>query len=72
MKKLLKIIPIMLIVLIVSTVIISTPNTKRKENIQKVLKTEAYSYLSKQAKDYIEEVYEETGVVVNTEKNKKK
>ena len=71
MKKLLKIIPIMLIVLIVSTVIISTPNTKRKENIQKVLKTEAYSYLSKQAKDYIEEVYEETGVVVNTEKNKK-
>lgn len=45
-------------------------NLDKKEYIQKVLKGDAYSYLPEEAKDYIEKVYEETGNVLFTEKNK--
>ena len=43
----------------------------RPVEISKVLEKKAYSYLPKSAKDYIEKIYEETGEVVLTEKNKK-
>ena len=46
------------------------PFTK-KIDIDKVLKSEAYDYLPVQAKSYVKEVYEETGKVILTEKNKK-
>ena len=36
------------------------PHFVRKP-ISKVLETEAYSYLSKEAKEYIKEVYEDSG-----------
>lgn len=39
-------------------------------NIEYVLKTDSYNYLSNAAKDYIRDVYEETGVILLTEKNK--
>lgn len=45
-------------------------NLDKNEYIQKVLKGDAYSYLPEEAKDYIEKVYEETGNVLFTEKNK--
>lgn len=45
-------------------------NLDKKEYISKVLKGDAYSYLPEEAKDYIEKVYEETGNVLFTEKNK--
>lgn len=38
--------------------------------IDRVLGSESYSYLPKAAKNYIKEVYEETGEIVLTEKNK--
>ena len=41
-----------------------------KPSIQQVLKSDAYTYLSNEAKEYIEEIYEETGDIVLTEKNK--
>ena len=41
-------------------------NTK----IDRVLKTESYAYLPKAAQNYIKDVYEETGNIVLTEKNK--
>ncbi len=41
-----------------------------KPNIKTVLKSDAYAYLSNEAKKYIEEVYEETGEIVLTENNK--
>ena len=41
-------------------------NTK----IERVLKTESYAYLPKAAQNYIKEIYEETGKIVLTEKNK--
>lgn len=44
----------------------------RKVDIEKLLKTESYSYLPKEAKNYIEKVYKEKGRVLLTEKNKKK
>lgn len=56
------------ITLISVKMIVLTNSTK---NIEIVLNNEYYSYLSKEAKEYVEEVYEETGKVILTEKNKK-
>ena len=42
----------------------------KKPSIKTVLKTDAYTYLSDEAKEFIENVYEETGEVILTEKNK--
>ena len=39
-------------------------------NIEFVLKSESYSYLSENAANYIRSVYEETGEILLTEKNK--
>ena len=41
-----------------------------KEYINNVLKQEAYAYLPVEAKDYIKDIYNETGEVILTEKNK--
>ncbi len=38
--------------------------------IERILKTESYAYLPKAAQNYIKEVYEETGEILLTEKNK--
>ena len=51
-------------------------NVYAKENIDEnyiyeILKGEAYSYLNDEAKDFIVDVYKETGEVLLTEKNKK-
>ncbi len=43
----------------------------KTSKIERVLKTESYAYLPKAAQNYIKEVYEETGKVILTEKNKK-
>ncbi len=40
-------------------------------SITKILESDSYSYLSNEAKEYVKTVYEETGEVVLTEKNKK-
>lgn len=65
---------IVLIVLIIPIGVIyvnyKNNNIDKKEYISKVLKTDAYSYLPEEAKEYIEKVYEETGNVLFTEKNK--
>ena len=58
-----------IIVLIIGLVIYKPFN--KNVNINKVLKTKEYSYLPKSARNYIENVYKETGEVVLTEKNKK-
>ena len=42
----------------------------REKPIEKILKTEAYSYLSNEAKEFVKEVYEESGTLIRTEKNK--
>lgn len=71
MKKYMKKI---LIVLFVSLTIISIllfVKNRDKIYIKNVLSSESYSYLSDNAKKYIEEVYNKTGEVVLTEKNKK-
>ena len=41
-----------------------------KKDIQDILQKEEYSYLPVEAQNYIEKVYEETGEVILTEKNK--
>ena len=41
-----------------------------KPSIVKILESDAYSYLSEEAKEYIKTVYKETGEVIRTEKNK--
>ena len=46
-------------------------NFNKTSKIERVLKTEYYAYLPKEAQNYIKEIYEETGEVILTEKNKK-
>ena len=41
-----------------------------KNEIDKILTSESYSYLPSKAKNYVKEVYESTGEVIRTEKNK--
>ena len=43
---------------------------KKSIYINSVLSKEAYSYLPEEAKDYVKEIYEKTGKVILTEKNK--
>ena len=45
-------------------------NRKKELTIDEILKTEAYSYLSDNVKEFIKEHYEETGEIYLTEKNK--
>ena len=45
-------------------------NLNKTNKIERVLKTEYYAYLPKAAQNYIKDVYEETGEVLLTEKNK--
>ena len=42
----------------------------RKNNIDYILTTKAYSYLPPEAKNYIKNYYEETGIILLTEQNK--
>ena len=44
--------------------------SNNKQSINTILSKRSYAYLPAEAKEYIEKVYEETGEVVKTEKNK--
>ena len=50
--------------------LISVINFNNSNKIEKILKTESYAYLPKEAQNYIKDVYEETGEILLTEKNK--
>ena len=43
----------------------------KPKSIEKILKEEAYAYLPKEAREYIQKEYEKTGEIIRTEKNKK-
>lgn len=58
--------------LLVFAIFIVKDNFKPSGKIDKILKSEPYSYLSPEAKNYIKEVYENSGELILTEKNKKK
>ena len=57
--------------LLVFTIFIVKDNFKSSGKIDKILKSEPYSYLSKAAQAYVKDVYEKTGEIILTEKNKK-
>ena len=46
-------------------------NSNKNESISTILNRKEYSYLPEEAKEYIGMVYEETGEIIKTEKNKK-
>ncbi len=70
MKKNYKIILFVVVFLIIGVASFGILNSDKKNKIDKILASESYSYLPKEAKNYIKEVYEETGEVILTEKNK--
>lgn len=70
MKRNYKIILFVVVFLIIGFASFGILNSDKKNKIDKVLASEYYSYLPKEAKNYIKEVYEETGEVILTEKNK--
>lgn len=65
-KKLLFIVPVLSI-----GIFVGIRQYRNSNDINYILKNEYYSYLPVEAKDYIKEVYESTGEVLLTEKNKK-
>ena len=76
--KIRKIFLIILVLLLIGISFFTFTQSKKEEkkaitktvNIEEVLRTEAYAYLPKEAKDYIREVYNESGQLLLTEKNK--
>lgn len=66
-KRTIKMLSFLVVILIVFTCIL---NFKNKNNIEYILSSKPYDYLPLEAKNYIKEVYEETGEVILTEKNK--
>ena len=64
-----KIVLVFSVVLVIGTFILFKYFSYNK--IERVLKTESYSYLSPAVKEYIEDIYNETGEIILTEKNKK-
>ena len=72
MKKIKKILFILPIFVIIGILVYSSYeyNNSKNINIEKILKTNSYSYLSSNVKDYIRDYYNDTGEVLLTEKNK--
>lgn len=72
MKKVVKYLSILIIsVILVLFCNINTHQDKDVSKIEEVLRSKYYSYLPQEAKNYVREVYEQTGNIVLTEKNKK-
>ena len=77
-KNVKRIIPILILIPVICTLLFTAifhnkkniSNSLVKVNIEEILKTEAYSYLPEEAKNYIRDVYSETGQILPTEKNK--
>ena len=59
---------VLVITIVFSGVFLFKNNSK--QSISTILSNQSYAYLPAEAKEYIEKVYEETGEVVKTEKNK--
>ena len=64
-----KIVLVFSVVLFIGTFILFKHFSSNK--IERVLKSESYNYLPMEAKNYIKDVYEKTGNIILTEKNKK-
>lgn len=72
MKKSCKSILVVIVAfLIVGGVVFGFLNLNSENKIDKILASESYSYLPKEARNYVKEVYEKSGNVLLTEKNKK-
>ena len=67
--KIRKLLLLSLLLIVSITIILLVP--KKEEYIDKVLSTNEYSYLPREAKNYIKDVYNKTGSLILTEKNKK-
>ncbi len=61
-----------ILLFVLSLFIYRLSNSSKEVNIDNVLRSNDYSYLPKEAIRYIKEVYENSGEIVLTEKNKKK
>jgi len=71
MRKSVKLILLILIFFIILGIsLFNIFNSNKTNNIDTILKSKYYSYLPLEAKNYIKEVYEETGELILTEKNK--
>ena len=66
-KKISFLVVVFAIIAFVSTSIL---NLATKKNIEYVLESKSYSYLPLEAKNYIKDIYDESGEIVLTEKNK--
>ena len=58
------------LILVISLGVFLFKKVSLKNEIDNILTSESYSYLPSKAKNYVKEVYESTGEVIRTEKNK--
>ena len=71
MKKYLKVFSLIFIIILLTVFSTNFSTTAKRIKINKVLKTEAYTYLPKTVQEIVKDTYLETGNIVLTEKNKK-
>ena len=72
MKKYVRCLIILIIPVIIFLLVNSnSKNAKNDSKIEKILRSEYYSYLPQEAQEYVRDVYEQTGNIVLTENNKK-
>lgn len=69
-KKLICLSILLILLLVVGSLFVV--NGDKKAYIRRIISSDSYSYLPKEAKNYVQKVYEKTGVVLKTEKNKEK
>ena len=62
---------LLLCLLLIVSITIVLVVTKKEDYIDKVLSTKEYSYLPREAQNYIKDIYNKTGNLILTEKNKK-
>ena len=69
-NKIIKISKVVILLVFISILLVKGINLYNKNKINLLLKTDNYSYLPIEAKEYLKEVYEKTGEIILTEKNK--
>ena len=70
-KKIISLIIIMILIVLGINLFKGNLLVFNEDKIDKILRTKEYSYLAKEAKEYIRQVYEKTGQIMLTEKNKR-
>ena len=71
MRKYLKLGLFLILIIPLALLVTNSSNKASNFTIDEILKSDNYSYLPEEAKEYVKDIYDQTGEVILTEKNKK-